>query len=345
MMQLEAVKLLDEEPLCNTQITLHDFIRIGSESYDAVIMNAFKNKMRKFKTKISFSMNFDPVAVIEVPNVFETRISHACNCIVALNVTEFICFDLNSHRKVHSFPAAFAFYFDIEENYDGKGSDALIYGGDRGVFKYDLNKIMNGEDLNNIWNQPEIHSMGMVCSPHNDVLSKNVLYVCSYDTCISALKSLTGEVLYRIQHFENTTGYYFEHTPVCFSDIDVNDTDTELFVSATKSKRIYNFHRIAHNNHQDDWQLIREFGGEYLTHPDGMVFDSVSRHVLVCEQQQQAKGCILVVFTEKGEFVKRVDVKGKDVKRHASPTGLCLDERTGLLYVVDCANFLIQIFK
>ena len=53
----------------------------------------------------------------------------------------------------------------------------------------------------------------------------------------------------------------------------------------------------------------------------------------------------IVVFTQNGEFVKYFSASGKDLNEFATPIGLTLDERAGLLYVADSYNNRIQIFK
>lgn len=51
------------------------------------------------------------------------------------------------------------------------------------------------------------------------------------------------------------------------------------------------------------------------------------------------------MFTQNGEFVKYFSASGKDLNEFATPIGLTLDERAGLLYVADSYNNRIQIFK
>ncbi|KAG2378959.1 hypothetical protein C9374_007597 [Naegleria lovaniensis] len=340
----------------NVTIILHDLIRISGNNYQddqlqgiPNILSKFYNKMRNFKKKVPFSLNFEFVASIKAKDVVDVRISHSCNCILGLCNNEqdddFFIFDLNTHELVRKFSTiGRPSYFDIEENYDGNGHDAVVYGGSNGVVKHDLNKLLDGHDVHDyIWQVPEIkNSRGIVSTKHE---TTNTIYVSYEDTCncIAALNSRTGEILFKMgKDFSNN--FQLELA----SGLEMSNTNDVLFVSDCNMKRIHKLSRshchsdLQTNTHTEthSWRSECIFEDAGIKYPDGLVFDSVSRHVLVCDS---VKGGI-IVYQENGKFVKFVRSSEEDSHELNGPTGLCLDEQTGFLYVADESNH-IQIFQ
>ncbi|KAG2373643.1 hypothetical protein C9374_011932 [Naegleria lovaniensis] len=243
------------------KIILHDLCQIGN-LWDPNIVSEFYNKMRKCKRKIPFSLEFQLVASIELEDVIEVRISHSLNCLVALSSEEytFSFFDLKTHKRLGIFVAKEKPpYFHVEENYDGNNNDALIYGGNDSVVKYDLKTVLEKQGASNyIWQQSAIcNARGIVSS--RDRYSSNIIYVCYVDQ-ITALNSKTGDVLYKID--KNHNGIQLDD----LSGIDITDTNDTLFV--VQNGHIRKLRRCP-SSETILWQSELLFGQGHVKRSDG----------------------------------------------------------------------------
>ncbi|KAG2378156.1 hypothetical protein C9374_008778 [Naegleria lovaniensis] len=316
-------------PIHRSELFNHDWSDIFSKFF-------IKMKRNNIKKKVPFSLNFDHVASIQVSGVVDVRISYSCHCIIALEAPYFHCFDLTTHQKLFSFSSAATYfsYFDIERNYDGVSNDALVYTSVYGIFKHDLTKIMKCQNANDkIWIREEYNdsACGIACSSHVDHVSKNVIFVAiDPEPYIAVLMASTGELLYKIDQL------YLK--PSGFCGIAVNDTQTELFI-AQASECMQKIKR--HSQQVNQWTFQCLFGKGSVKKVYGLTIDHASHHIIVCDRSSHGVG----VFTEDGVFVKRFGSFGTGPNEFKNPTGICLDEQTGLLYIVDVNNDRIQIFK
>lgn len=142
----------------------------GTNAYE--LIEKLIQKMRTVKRRAQpFSMNFELVHTFGRFGVygtdshlfhcpFDVKISYSHSCILISDTrnSRIMVFDLHTKEFRTSIPSPskYPLFLCVEENYDGKNNDALIFGCENfGVYKYDLNELLekspNMEACNSIW--------------------------------------------------------------------------------------------------------------------------------------------------------------------------------------------------
>ncbi|KAG2388319.1 hypothetical protein C9374_000483 [Naegleria lovaniensis] len=326
--------LPNQQPIGDDEIMddAHELIRKLTQK-----MGIVKRKAKPFSTNFELVHTFGKAGVsgndshlFNCP--FDVKISYSRSCILisdSLN-SRIQVFDIHTKELRASIPSPskYPLFLCVEENYDGKNNDALIFGCEKfGVFKYDLNDLLeksrNMETCKSIWtSQAFVSPQGIVL-----LSSKSHVYICDWDEHnMKILNVKTGEL---VQSMTVQSPY----------GIDFSD-DGDIIISELDPSHKIQIFRM--NDARDDWQCIKSFGkygqlnGEF-DHPFTLVFDKAAKHIIVSDNYK------IQIFEKDGSFLKSFG--GITTSQLSAVTGICLNELTGELLVCDSFSNRVLIFK
>ncbi|KAL9657169.1 hypothetical protein ABK040_015874 [Willaertia magna] len=168
-------------------------------------------------------------------------------------------------------------------------------------------------------NEKNWYISGIVMDP---LSTTGHFYVSNYTENKIQLFSRDGKLLYEFK--ENI------QKP---NDIIFNDKN-QFIISDGQDKCLKLFNKQG--------QLIKRFGDYHFKNPRGLLFDSVKKQYIICDELNDN----LVVLNEKGGLVACPFGKnGKGQEEFQAPVNLALNYKTGILYVVDWGNVCIKLFK
>ncbi|KAG2383097.1 hypothetical protein C9374_004434 [Naegleria lovaniensis] len=252
--------------------------------------------------------------------------NHQCILIADNSNCRIQVFDLLSKVYKKTISVMSPFYLCIEENYDSRGNDALIYvTGSCIIHKHDLRQLLETGNTNQtIWRSELLRvPRGIAIHP---VLKQ--LFVSEVTARIILILSLdTGKLI---------SQFSVENQPwgLAFTD------DNDLIVSETSPQhRIEIFRKLG-----KEWTSVHTFGREghahgELSHCYSVIYDRAAHHIIVSEYNNDR----IQVFTKDGQFLNAFT--GFQTQFLKWPNGLCLNELTGELYCCDSQNNRVISFK
>ena len=134
-------------------VTLVDFLPLKNkiDSFSFVMENLEKlgSKLRE-KHFVPFSNRFELTSTINCRQffgdffeiAFDVKLSRSCSCLVANTKYSFLIIDRVTNFKSVLIPHKQVYYFTIEENYNQRGFDALIFHNFTTLKKYDLREFI-----------------------------------------------------------------------------------------------------------------------------------------------------------------------------------------------------------
>lgn len=246
-------------------------------------------------------------------------------------------------------------YLCIEEKYNG-WNDALIFDANSNlgtVFKFDLYKmlqtIFNSElsfSRNDfIWKNGDARDargMAMMRDLHASTIGDHQLLFVSDFTSndIFLINSKTGVTIQKFQDLMIECPYA----------IDVCSENRMVIISEYTSPSSIYMMKLEHTFHQGATQsspnytlkLIKKFDkkGDDEIHDScqGLVFDNVTQHIYCTDTE-----CRIQVFNLQGQCIKSLDTRMDETSDN--PDGLCLDDKTGELYLCSYYAACIRIYK
>jgi len=306
---------------------------------DAGIDKGLYNQLRSFMShqRVSFSMNFERVATLEdfqCPTDVKISRKHQL-IIVSGGKNKIFFFDLKTKQFKQAFSCIFVSgqstercapeFLCVEENYDGLGNEALIFTTQiHNVRKFDLASLLNGSNKL-IWESGE----------------RIVSYYGSQSTGdnFNNFYRPKGPVIIENFHYssdEFTSDPHAHYLLVCDSKNKalkvLNPSNGQVLAI------IYNEYLTccAMNS---KFQLILPSGlPDAQTSYCAMVIDRTNDRIIASEEFSHT----VRVFTAEGELLKQFGGLGDTL---SSPKGLALDEQSGELFVVDCNNHRVLVFK
>ena len=302
------MSLMNQDGDCCCTVDLIDFSSgCNSESYQDPMIGMLKQKFRSPK-RIAFSNKFEQFKSIELEgdDVFDVRISRSCSLIIAINNNCFVFIDyetLEIKRQVETEEECM--YFELEEDYDYCGNDALLINYNRSVSKYDLKQfITEGESCKPIWT----YCTGIVTSQPVSVmiLDGKKVVVFNEDSCMAFLDTKIGTKLieYTIKLEGSISG--------CVEPDRRKPNTLYLFVKEMM--------RFEYEN--GNWKST-SFTTDH-SNIDGLCMDRVSG-VLYFSGYCETKWSISA-YTTSGTFIGT---------HYVICGGFCIDERTGLMYMAE----------
>ncbi|KAG2386513.1 hypothetical protein C9374_002257 [Naegleria lovaniensis] len=281
----------------------------------------------------AFSLQFNLINTIEkLYSPLEIKISnnHHCILICDFDVCAIRVYDLKTLEFQSLLPFA-PNYFCIEEDYNGRGNDALVLPvDDTRVHKYDLRALFRhcsetSSNCNPIWQTEPIHGVtGVAILVNSQTRTENQVFVC--DTllhCIHIFRSSSGDFIRKI-NVNHPTSIAFTLN----GDLIVS----EAFIAQKVS--------IMSRNAENDWVVIKQMGekkshtlGEFFF-PVSVMCDKVTNNFLVVDCLNNR----IQVFSQNGVFIKCYDQLNK-------PSSACMNQRTGELFVCDTGSQRVVIFK
>ncbi|KAF0977299.1 hypothetical protein FDP41_003952 [Naegleria fowleri] len=294
------------------RIELTDFIA-KSGSLPLVDHHGTLVKFLKFKLRTrrlqEFSMKFEspppnePDQLLNLPKScfpLNVRISYSCQCILVsdlcgerIHVFDYFNKKLKASILVGSRPR----YICIEENYDEKRSDALLFNCNNGtiVYKYNLEKLleqamknMNERCSNFLWK-----STHPLETAKEMVTNFGKVFICNHSRdCVDILNSKNGEFLESISlngHLSKPIGIDL----TTFGDVVVSEETNRIQI-------------LRFNIDDDEWLQVHAYGskgyqdGNHFNRPSGMIFDKTSNRILVCDTHNHR----ILVFAQDGTLEK-----------------------------------------
>ncbi|EFC36614.1 predicted protein [Naegleria gruberi] len=263
-----------------------------------------KQKLRS-KNRLAFSNKFEWEGEIDCSpdkEIYDVRISSTCSCILALTDSAFLVIDYSTHQ-IRTRIKTDCLYFTIEEDYDGLGNDALLTNRMGVVSKYDLKRFIHEkEECKPLWNYSIPDHGGFICDTVNWMnLDGRRLVIVLSQTHIHFIDSAFGMVA--------DTGIPLENDNFVSGCIEVDRTNKNAIYFLAGSLNRYEYVN-------GDW--IGKQHEISLGTTDGLFMDKVSGNLYFSGFQ----GVYAVKNT--GEFLGKHD---------GSCSGLCIDDKSGLMYV------------
>ncbi|KAG2382378.1 hypothetical protein C9374_005580 [Naegleria lovaniensis] len=300
-----------------------------------------KSKIRKTK---SFSMSLNCHNVILVSDTLNDRIK-----VFNATTKQFV-------TSIHA-PSTKPWFLCVQEKYNGSDYDALIFDctGDKRAYKYDLHGLLLyytnlGDNSQNHDQQeyPFIWKSTEFLSPQGIAIfdSKKEVYICDKFESISVLDAATGLLKHKINLGVGLSGIFFTN--------DEHLLLTEwIFFNTKHGFSMYSIsppERCSSNgqpsNHTEDWEPVFELkqtgtmSGEF-SYPSTIIFDNTSKHIILGDFGNNR----IQFFDIDGNFVTSFGEMGGSASQLHHPEGMCLNEETGELLVVDQYNHRIQIYR
>ncbi|KAF0981025.1 hypothetical protein FDP41_012813 [Naegleria fowleri] len=324
-----------------------------------------KPKIRKLK---SFSMNFELMHTLgqvgmkgskndqfNLPT--DVKISYSHNVIL---VTDMFNHRIQVfHAKTKQFmtsiqsPSSKPLFLCVQEKYNGSDFDALLFDctGDKCVYKYDLHGLLlhctNGDSKSRNGHQeyPYIWKSVEFLSPQGIAIfySKNQVYVCNKHESICVLDVTTGILKQKIKLGVGLSGIFFTN--------DEQLLLTEWIFFNTKHgfslhSKISKQSSVDQNDDTEQWEKLMEIkqtgimSGEF-SYPSTIIFDNAAKHILLSDFGNNRVQC----FDLDGNFISSFGEMGVSAFQLYHPEGMCLNEETGELMIVDQYNHCVKIFK
>ncbi|KAF0979760.1 hypothetical protein FDP41_000913 [Naegleria fowleri] len=331
----------DHEDVLSDDSTILHIIDFPINTDHDLIYEKLRGKMNEKRRKVKpFSMKFEVAHTFGHWNkepgksnqhfnwTWDVKISYNHECIlIADNTNNRIqVFDLYSKAYKKTLPVISPFYLCIEENYDSRGNDALIYVcGSCIIYKHDLRQLLETGNTNqSIWCSKKLHvPRGIAIHPVlkqlfvSEVIARSIL-ILSLDY---------GQII---------SQFSLDNQPWGLAFTDEND----LIVSETSPhQRIEIFRKI-----ENAWTSIRTFGKEgtapgELSHCYSVTYDKGSQHIILSEYNNDR----IQIFNKDGKPLHVFS--GHSIQLLRWPNGICLNECTGELFCCDSQNNRVIVFK
>ncbi|EFC41471.1 predicted protein [Naegleria gruberi] len=290
----------DEEDYC--VVELIDFLRGRNEH--SPLIGMLKQKLRSPK-RIAFSNKFEEFKCINCTcDVYDVRISRACSVIVAVTGEYFLFIDYET-LEPKGRVATESFYFELEEDYDQCGNDALLLFYDKEISKYDLKQFIEEKGCKPLWTYS--NEIGYDTSePINVmVLDGKKAVVFNSQNSMGFLDAKNGTLLDYTIKLEGAISGCFE-------------------ADRKKPNTLYIFLKemIKFEYENGDWK--RTSFSVNIRSVDGLCMDRESG-VLYFSGYCDGK-CYISAYTTSGDLIAMHSV---------NCAGICIDERTGLMYLAD----------
>ncbi|EFC47015.1 NHL repeat domain-containing protein [Naegleria gruberi] len=233
------------------------------------------------------------------------------------------------------------------EEWDKYSNDIIISGNNTHVYKYSLEECMKSKPKP-LWICDKINSPNGIISVsdrnnsnENYRKETSLLYVCDMFTeLISIVKSQTGQVIGNISLLSEMINVS------CPWSIGMNNLG-QFIISGLQnsSKHIIEIieRQFDQKKNQYEWKSIKVIENEEdkLKYPFGLVVDSVSLNIIVCDSLNHR----LMVFKQDGTLLKVFGSKGRETFQLSTPMGLCINKLNGELLVADSENHRILCYK
>ncbi|KAG2383225.1 hypothetical protein C9374_004562 [Naegleria lovaniensis] len=174
-------------------------------------------------------------------------------------------------------------------------------------------------DKSRLWKSSasEFHALRGLCIDH----ASRKVYVSDRDANrIRVLSSRDGQLLNSFQ-FNSPT--------------DITFYEGNLLVC---EKSTHSVHVVS----PIDGTIVRSIANGSFSYPRGVIVDPNTRHIIVSDSDHHK----LKIFNWTGEMLEEFQqAPGSHSNLLNTPFGVSLDYHSGLLYVADCYNYKIQIFK
>ncbi|EFC43960.1 predicted protein [Naegleria gruberi] len=307
------MSLLNQDEECCT-VELIDFSSCcNSDSYQDPMIGMLKQKLRSPK-RIAFSNKFEEFKSIEFDDdVYDVRISRSCSLIVVVKSNCFVFIDYETLEIKQQVETA-CIYFELEEDYDNCGNDALLMNHNRIISKYDLKQFIITEgSCQPIWTYRTETDITITSKPINAmILDGKKVVIFNEDNCMTFLDAKTGTKLmeYTIKLESSVSG--------CFEPDRRKPNTLYLFM-----KEMMKFEYENGN-----WKCTSFATGH--SNIDGLGMDRVSG-ILYFSGYCESKWSISA-YTTCGTFIGTHSV---------TCSGFYIDERTGLMYMAETGKISI----
>ncbi|EFC47030.1 predicted protein [Naegleria gruberi] len=348
-------EIISEEEQEGVTITLIDF----SNNIEVDVFEKLVSKMRT--RNVGFSNQFIHVhTLMDLGEVVTTghgpynwpygvAISHKCKCILISDQysNNISIFDLESKKLKTKLTTLFdPGCLCIESGKSERDDDSLIVSSckNRVIYKWNnlesvVIKSINKERMPPfVWKQGDFGTPRGITIRYEKQSSFNTIFVCDNTKHnVTLLNSETGQILRAISKLD---GIYFGEP----FGIALNNYG-DLIVS----EKYFNRVQILYlDSNSGEWISKIKFGSKEgtLKCPSGLLFDRVREQIIVCDQENQR----ISIYKENGELLTTFGTFGvckssKDPNLLNYPTTVCLDEKSGELFVVDSWNIRVLVFK
>ncbi|KAG2379108.1 hypothetical protein C9374_007746 [Naegleria lovaniensis] len=219
--------------------------------------------------------------------------------------------------------------------------DALILGNKDTIFKFDLEKLiqasMDQTNCDPIWSTfTRANPLGIAILRQERALQPNIIFMvlCLEEgNYLTLFNSETGKILKE----KCITDMVHKPCGVAFTD------ENDLIVTETSYGRD-KIVILSICGSIEEWKVKTVIGksgdqdGEFKC-PVSVVYDRASRNIIVSDMFR------IQVFTKDGVFVKSFNDDLKNMESELClPTGMCLNELTGELFVCEHGNNAVHIF-
>ena len=193
------------------------------------------------------------------------------------------------------------------------------------VRKYSL----NGSEKTMVWECRHDQVCRASCGLVIEKSEGNIFVADCLSNCIMVL-SAKGELLRNFSH-EKMTPFGL-----------AIDNDGDLWVTSFKTHNLY----VISKTGKRVYLKIGKAGSEELEfqYPRGIFVENITGQIYVCDQSNHRIQVLSSIYEFVGKFGQHPTPKCKNNELNF-PSGLCINERTGELFVADKGNNRIQIFK
>ncbi|KAG2377715.1 hypothetical protein C9374_008800 [Naegleria lovaniensis] len=347
----------------NVRLMLFDFSSFSSEplnqnwnkaqNSDHFLMNhrLLKSKMsyRRYRNVKPFQMKFEWIytfgqsGVSGTTNVnllskpLDVKISYTHECILISDTNGIQVFDLytKKHKASISLPEFSLSHLCIEEFYEEQ-RDALLVSGNNLVCKYNLQLLLQEAAMDQ--QTPYIWNSDLAISPQGMAIAKQLQQVFigdNYWAYILVLDLKTGDV---INFIELCSSPYGVDVTTCAEQPKCES----LYVIATGKNADFCIEIMKKNSDNEFYTKKAQFceygqGIGKLKRPFGLVFDKEAKHVIVTDNEQH----LIQIFTLEGNLVTFFG----DKNNLNGPTGICLNELRGELFVCNTSDHTVRVFR
>ncbi|KAG2381349.1 hypothetical protein C9374_006338 [Naegleria lovaniensis] len=295
---------------------------------------------------------------------FDVKISHHCSCIAVSDYDNkrVVLFDyLTKNYKGQINVGTCPYYLAIEKHDPllGYGCDSLYVSCGKFVKKFDLFRairmsVFKNKHLSRAMWISEDNELKVACGMHvyysqtnqkgsNFKNGNSTNYLIVSDIGRSNLKFLRcddGSAILSIS--SQNIGTIFSPWMIV-----VDPESSLLYVSELHhSVKILKMESFEENHEKTTFTLVECFGENELNkialkNPCGMVLDRISKKIILANRNANS---LMVLTRPSDKTFFEMEYQDHSLK-FQQPRGLCFDERTGLLYLVDCSNHQVHIIS
>ena len=318
-------------------LILVDFTREQERSSN--LFQKLKRKIVHYRKSIPFSMKFTPFEIMlgilhqpgsentKLKNPADVKISfnHNCICVADEFNKRIQFFNLQTHEYFHTFNLEEGVSaIMIEENFNGKGDDAIYFGYEEKelTLKFNIRDLLDKTVQSHvpIWQVKKKMSGSMTCLFDSEFMENVVVRWCDESLALSFFLASNGKLVREV-NLEN----------MC-TNPDVIAVNSETMMATNVEDNTL----IIIKKGRDGWyseetaQLEKKW-----SHPLSMAVDPYAERVFVSDYGNHR----IVVVDFNGHFVDAF------VESGLHPFGIVYDCISGLLYVTDQSSSVVKIFK